>query len=161
MGRGGTADHHRAAEEDHADLQAAGTQKALPGAGGHRRLRRSAGIAQEDRGRRFGHAVHPRAPHADKHLGLVAEAAAHQRSGPREHAVHLHLAPPEPAGAGGGAGGAQRPAAEAGAFIDVPGGHQGALQLLVHLLPQGQGQHVLQALGGAFRGGRRRRPSSR
>ena len=39
---------------------------------------------------------------------------------------------------------------------DVPGGHQGALQLLVHLLPEGQGQHVLQALGGAFRGGRRR-----
>ena len=46
--------------------------------------------------------------------------------------------------------------AEAGAPGDVPGGHQRALQLLVHLLPEGQGQHVLQALGGAFRGGRRR-----
>ena len=32
------------------------------------------------------------------------------------------MAAPEPAGAGGGAGGAQRPAPEAGAFGDVPGG---------------------------------------
>ena len=57
-----------------------------------------------------------------KYVGLVPKVAAHQRGGPRQHAVHLHLAAPEPARAGGGAG----------------------------------GQHVLQALGGASRGGRRR-----
>ena len=95
-------------------------------------------------------------PHADQHLGILAEAAADQRGGSRQHAVHLHLAAPEPARAGDGAGGAQRPAAEAELSRHVLEGHQGALQLLVHRLPQEQDQRVLQALGGAFRGGRRR-----
>ena len=70
--------------------------RALPGAGGHRRLRRPAGAAPEDGGRCPGHPVHPRPPHAHQH----AEAAAHQRGGPRQHAVYLHLAAPESAKAG-------------------------------------------------------------
>ena len=58
-----------------------------------------------------GHALHPRAPHADLHLGLEPEAAAHQRSGSCEHAVHVRLAPPQPARAGGRSRGAHGPAA--------------------------------------------------
>ena len=156
MGRGRPARHNRAAEEDHEDQQAAGPKKALPGFGRHRRFRGPAGAPPPHRRRRPGHAVHPRTPHADKHVGLLAETATDLRRRAGQYAVHLRLATAQPAGTGGGAGGIDRAAAQAGAPHDVSGSHQGALQLLVHPLPEGQGEHVLQEVGGALSGGWRR-----
>ena len=49
VGRGGAADHHRPAEEDHQDQQAAGAQKTVPGLNRGGRFRGPAGIAPEDR----------------------------------------------------------------------------------------------------------------
>ena len=42
----------------------------------------------------------PKSRHADLDLGLLPEAPAHQRRRAGEHAVHVRLAPPQPAGAG-------------------------------------------------------------
>ena len=88
-----------------------GLQEALPNFGRDRRFRGPTGAAPPHRGRGPGHALHPRAPHADLHLGLEPEAAAHQRGGSCEHAVHVRLAPPQPARAGGRSRGAHGPAA--------------------------------------------------
>ena len=66
--------------------------------------------------RRPGYAVHQGPAHADKHLGELAEAEAHQRRRAGEHPIPLLLEAAQPARAGRRGGGAQRPAAEGAAL---------------------------------------------
>ena len=71
VGRGSPSHHHPAAEEDHPDHEGAGLQEALPNFGRDRRFRGPTGAAPPHRGRGPGHALHPRAPHADLHRAAV------------------------------------------------------------------------------------------
>ena len=71
MGRGGSAHHHPATEEDHPNHEGAGLQEALPDPDRDRRLRGSAGAPPPHRRRGPGHTLHPRSPHADLDLGLL------------------------------------------------------------------------------------------
>ena len=56
----------------------------------------------------------------DLYVGELTKIATHQRRRPREHAVHVRLAPPQPARAGGRAGRIDGPATQAGAAGDLP-----------------------------------------
>ena len=125
-------------------------QKTEPNFGRNRRFRGPTGAPPPHRRRGAGHALHPRAPHADLHLGLEPDAAAHQRRRPREHAVHVRLAPPQPARAGSRSRGAHGPAAQEGAAGHLRGSDPGAVQLPLHPLPEAPGRNVLQALGGTL-----------
>ena len=71
-------------------------------------------------------------------------------SGSCEHAVHVRLAPPQPARAGGRSRGAHGPAAQEGTAGHLRRSDPGAVQLPLHPLPEAPGRNVLQALGGTL-----------
>ena len=76
--------------------------------------------------------------HADKELGELAEAAAHQRSRAGQPAIPLLLEAAQPARAGRRGGGAQRPAAEGAALPVIRAGDAGTLQFPFRLLPEAE-----------------------
>ena len=67
-----------AAAQDHGGVQEAGDEETVPGPDNLRRPCGRASAPQTQR--RPGHSLHQGPSHADKHLGELAEAAAHQRS---------------------------------------------------------------------------------
>ena len=95
-------------------------------------------LADVPQQRRPGHSLHQGPSHADKHLGQLAEAEAHQRSRAGQPAIPLLLEAAQPARAGRRGGGAQRPAAEGAALPVVRAGDAGILQLPFCLLPEAE-----------------------
>ena len=132
MGRGGAAPHHPAAAQDHGGVKEVGDEETVPGPDNLRRPSGRASAPQTQR--RPGYAVHQVPSHADKDLGELAEAAAHQRSRAGQPAIPLLLEAAQPARAGRRGGGAQRPAGEGAALPVI----RATLQLPFRLLPEAE-----------------------